>query len=68
MGFLRKLFLGGLTEEEAERRLISRIEIRVTPDEKVLIRNFADFRGISSSQLIRQATIKYINDVIRIED
>ena len=68
MGFLRNLFLGGITEDEAERRLVSRIEIRVTPDEKVLIRNFADFRGISSSQLIRQATIKYINDVIRIED
>lgn len=68
MGFLRNLFLGGITEDEAERRLVSRIEIRVTPDEKVLIRNFADFRGVSSSQLIRQATIKYINDVIRIED
>ena len=68
MGFLRNLFLGGITADEAERRLVSRIEIRVTPDEKVLIRNFADFRGVSSSQLIRQATIKYINDVIRIED
>lgn len=68
MGFLRKLFLGAYTDEEIESRLISRIEIRVTPDEKTLIRNFADFRGISSSQLIRQATIKYINDVIRIED
>lgn len=68
LGILRDIFFTRRTEDEIEKRLISRIEIRVTPDEKELIRQFADFRGVSTSELIRRATMKYIDSVLRVHD
>ena len=62
-----KNILFGASEEE-EKRLNARIELRLKAEEKALINTFADLRGISSSKLIRIATLKYIDDVIKIDN
>lgn len=63
-----KSLLMGSNEEENEEKLNSRLEIRLKREDKILIKQFANFRGITTSQLVRRATLKYINDVIKIED
>ena len=63
-----KNILFGISETEEETRLNARIELRLRAEEKALIKTFADLRGVSSSKLIRIATLKYIDDVIKIND
>lgn len=40
------------------------ISIRLNPAEDELIRNYADFHGISVSELMRQAVLEKIDDEI----
>lgn len=55
-------------EEPTEERCIARIEIRLPPDEKILFKEMAKYQNITLSKLVRESTMNYINDFVKVRD